>query len=451
MIYGVVEAVQFIIIYLINMFEFTYPSNFTHNSIDKNRILESHKEVQNQKYNRPELLRILSEYNLSIGNQSALIAFQDSLLKEDCTFIVTGQQLGMMGGPSYTILKAITTILAAKEMNAIPLFWLATEDHDIGEIDHTYLIDEKSNLQKFRLKFKQQGSFVEDLLLTQEHLEVLSSFFNYTGRSFTSLPLPGASYCQFMAKELAYLFRETPLMFIEPHRLRPLAKEFLEKEIINSHEIFQILKDEELSLQKQGEQTPLEITSTNLFYKSDNGLRQKIKALDDELFTISHRKFTKVELLDLAKSTSNRFSTSAISRPLFQSMIIPTVAYVAGPTEKLYLRQLQKYHAYFDVAQPFTIPRISATITTPDAEEILKHLNLNPWDPIPESARKADSSIAKERYHYLNNLLFPRRQKQERVLNWWEFQRNCSDNLVKAFVENADWKNQTQLYCRMHA
>lgn len=436
------------------MLEFTYSSQSTITQ-DKNQILQSYSQVSTQKYNRSELIQILTDYNISIDNQPALNYYHKALSKNDCAFIVTGQQLGMMGGPTYTILKAITAILAAKESDAIPLFWLATEDHDIREIDHTYLIDEKSNLHEYRLKFKEQG-FVEDLLFNEDHIETLQSFFTFTGRQGASLPLIGDSYCQFMAKELALLFKETPILLIEPRCLRGLAGEFLEKEINNAQEIFHILKEEQQSLQQKGQPTPLEISSTNLFFKSDKGLRQKIKALSDGKFTIANEQYSLTEILDFAKTMPDKFSTSAISRPLFQSLVIPTLAYVAGPTEKQYLKQLQKYHAYHGIAQPITISRISATITTPDAEEVLKQLNLNPWDPIPESARKGKDAtnatpVAKERYHYLNNLLFPRHQKQERVLNWWQFQKDCSDNLVKAFVENADWKNQTQLYCRMHS
>lgn len=486
---------RFTIIFLRNMLEFHYQNS----SFQSKDTLAQFTELQNLIHAKTsrfeEFITRLIDYNRSIDNTAALEYYEPLFKSPKPSFIVTGQQLGLMGGPSYTILKAITAIQSAKELNAIPLFWLATEDHDIGEIDHTYLINNQCNLQRYRLKFEKRGAFVEDLTLSKNHLEVLSEFENNVGKTiFQKAPQVGDNYSLTMARELAFLFKETPLLFIEPKFLRGLAKEFFVKEIKNSQQIQDLLNQTTADLNYQGNKTPLEISSTNLFFKTDSGKRAKIKR-NEQAFSIEEKILTENELLELCESYPERFSASAAARPLMQSYCIPTLAYVAGPNERLYLKQLSDYFKYHNIPEPIVIPRLSATLTSPKAEKFLQQCELKPWNVIPErwldsilfsfnhdfydwwkqfkalniqtksemnkllfSYNKkivdevlAEKQIPKEALHYLNNLLQPCRQKQERVLNWWEFQKNSSSNLIKALVEHSDWKNPSELYCRIYA
>src|ERR1700722_14421158 len=96
-------------------------------------------------YPRSQLHHLLKEYNQTIGNDQPALENAERILQSETACVITGQQLGMMGGPSYTILKGISCLLFACKINAIPIFWLATEDHDISEIDHTYLLDSLGN------------------------------------------------------------------------------------------------------------------------------------------------------------------------------------------------------------------------------------------------------------------------------------------------------------------
>ncbi len=144
-------------------------------------VPQSSESLAKRSYPRKALVPLLTAYNREIGNDAAALANIGRLGDSTSVCVVTGQQLGLMGGPSYTILKAISCLLLARATGSIPIFWAATEDHDIGEIDHTTLLDSLSNLATFRLRFRHDGRFVEDLTLTEGHLEAIRSFCEAAG------------------------------------------------------------------------------------------------------------------------------------------------------------------------------------------------------------------------------------------------------------------------------
>lgn len=408
-------------------------------------------------YPRKELARILSDYNKSIGNAVSI-----SLDDRSSSFVVTGQQLGYMGGPAYTILKGITAILAARELKAIPLFWLATEDHDVAEIDHTYLLDDLGNIQRYRLSLPRTRIFVENLILQQKHLIEIDQFLAEAGLPdmISSLNLVvGMSYSQAMAKVLVRLFANTPLLFIEPYLLRPLAKDFFAKEIQESQRIAQLLKETAADppLSSKGE-------GTNLFIKMEKNTRIKIRSHSSG-FTVGTHKMTEKELLHLVESEPERFSTNVAARPILQSMLIPTIAYVAGPTETLYYKQLTEYHRFHQVPFPQLIPRISATLISKEAALYLDKLHLHAWDEIPDSwesilpgyskwtrpkrtEKLKELELPSHALHYLRNLLVPQSSPQDRILNWLGFQGKTKENLVQRLLKTIDWKlaNHNYIY-----
>lgn len=382
-------------------------------------------------FHRQELSKILHDYNLEIGNESAL-SNVDALNQQNKMCVFTGQQLGFMGGPVYTILKAITCISLAREINAIPIFWLATEDHDVHEIDHTYLIDALGNLEKFQLKFPKEGHFVESLHLDAGNKDVLEKFLKAV--NVNDQP-KGDSYSKIMATYLAKLFKGTGLVFVEPYLLRHLAKPFFRKEIVDSAAIHKTLKEAESEILSFTEET-------NLFLKLDGGLRRKLKREGDR-YLANGQEYSLNEILDLLEKEPQRFSANVAARTVMQSLLFPTVAYVAGPTEAQYYQQFKAYHKYHNVQMPTIVPRMSATMIKPHVGELLSKDKLNPWDEIPA----ASELLTPQELHILRNELHPRGRPQERVLNWYGYQALTQENLVEQLLKKANWKTQGHHYC----
>lgn len=467
---------------------------------DEDALRRARVQLKGREYSRQELAIILRTYNQSIGNDDAFVMRNiERFASEELPFVVTGQQLGFMGGPAYTILKGITCLRIARKTETIPLFWLATEDHDIAEIDHAYLIDGLGNLQRFYLSFPKDGRSVEDLTLSQKHMEEIERFLETVGVPIEERPQTSSSYALTMAKALAKQFAGTGLVFLEPHLLRSLAVSFFRKEIKEHEAIQDILKRTTANLISAGVMAPLEVgTGTNLFLKSPTGQRQKLR-WDGNAFIAGTQIYSLKECLALCDSMPERFSPSAAARPVLQSALLPVLAYIAGPSEFAYYRQLGDYHRFHDVPMPCIIPRIQATLIPPQAAVLLEKCSLEPWEAIPyhwselmpslnsemeilqggwlrlaarsfgsdleeqvlmrtvrQGVRKLQRKVIKARLrrqglpsyglHFLRNLLSPHSKPQERVLNWWGFQAESTENLIEQFTNMPEKNSEAHFY-----
>lgn len=460
----------------------------------------AHQQILAQSYPRQELISILRLYNMMIGNDSKALQNIERLASSQQGCIVTGQQLGLMGGPAYTILKGISCLLLARESGAIPVFWLATEDHDIAEIDHTYLLDAYGNLKYFHVSFPKDGRCVEDLLLSEKNIDVIHRFLDAASIDRAHYPKIHESYTQTMAQVMVQLFAGTGMVFVEPKILRSLARPFFRREIENRAVLQNILKETTAQLLSAGgEETVSFKEGTNLFFKDSEGRRRKI-LFDNGSFYIGKQTITEKDLISLIDDQLGRFSTNVAARPVLQSLLIPTVAYVAGPTEIEYYRQLKDYHRAHGISMPCIVPRISATLIPAYAAEILSKCSIDPMKDIPlhwmdlqpslghgfmqmvadwqqaalkqfgneipseiiermikYSVHKLQKKMTKIRLHaqnipsyglhLLNNLIHPHHKSQERVLNWWSFQAHSQENLVKEFLQLSTWMPQGHLYC----
>jgi bacillithiol synthase len=465
---------------------------------------ETLKRVRDQialkTYPRAELVDKLREYNLSIGNDTLSLKNVEALADSKTVCIFTGQQLGFMGGPAYTILKGISCLLMAKAAAGIPLFWLATEDHDVAEIDHTYLLDHLGNLQNFTLSLPKDGRPVEDLTLNKKNIELIRSFLHLAKVPKNQWPEMKESYTQTMAQFLAKLFLGTGMVFLEPHLLRSLAVPFFRKEIEEAEEIQLLLNSTTERLQSAGQSTPLEfnVGATNLFLKL-NGYRRKL-LYKERNFIAAGQSFSKEDLLAMLDHAPERFSTNVAARPVLQSSLFPTLVYVAGATESLYYQQLNDYHDFHQTPMPFVMPRHEISFIPTYAAQILQKCGLNPWDTLPQHwaplmpqlregvdniktrwyetaikelrqdyssemlkrfvnyvTRKLENKVVRSRLkkqhiplhglHLLRNLLHPHEKLQERVLNWWAFQGHTEENILLELLAILSPTPKKELYC----
>lgn len=458
------------------------------------------KEIEQKNYHRRDLAKILTDYNKRLGADKKTLQNIDKLKKKGSYCVVAGQQLGLMGGPSYTVLKAITCLLMAKEFDAIPVFWLASEDHDISEIDHTYLVDCSGNLKEYRLRFGGHPRFIEDLEIGPHNKKVIDDFCQAVG--IDEKVLDSSNFSEVMARQFLKNFEGTGLVVVEPRLLRPLSQEFFRKEILFAKDINKILQDTTKKMSDAKKKTPLEVgEGTHLFMKVDGSLRKRIVlSKTKDTFVVDKTRYSQKELLELIEKSPELFSPDALARPVLQSLLFPTLSCVLGPTENAYYHQLIDYHKFHEVDIPLVTARISATLIPPYAGALLEKTGLKPDGPIPkrwvgafaglqqevEALKKeweaaadahfgetisslslgrdikraarniekkvwrailAKKGIPYDALHYLNNLLNPHNTLQERVLNWWEFQSNAEEDLVKALLQQLSWNEQEHIYC----
>ncbi|ADI38090.1 UPF0747 protein Plut_0360 [Waddlia chondrophila 2032/99] len=457
--------------------------------------------VQGRTFQRDTLADILETYNRGLGNGAAALENIARFRKPSTMCVFSGQQLGLFGGPAYTVLKALTCLLLARQHGAVPMFWMATEDHDVDEIDHTYLIDNLGNLNKFHLSLPKDGRFVENLTLSGEHQNELKRFCQVIGREDLYQIVRGeTSYCLAMAKVMAEIFKGTGLIFLEPRILRPFAVEFLKREISDCDQIAHSLSQSAQKLSLAGGTAVLDVSQgTNLFIKMRGSLRCKIYRMGKD-FEVRGETYSEKQLLQLIEKEPERFSTNAAARCVLQSWLFPVLAYAAGPSELMYYRQLKDYHEYHGISMPWIVPRLSLSVVTPIAQEMLEKIGRDPWDKLPESwieivpsieeggeglthewiasaenhfgrdlseesirrfaafqseklkrkailSRLRKKGIAPHSLHYLKNLLHPHDNIQERVLNWWEFQSHVDYSVIDELLKQLNTVPRGHLYC----
>lgn len=321
------------------------------------------------------LVDILSRYQTEIGNDDAEALKQLEALRSGKQCVVTGQQVGFMGGPLYTIAKALSCVHLAHEKGLVPIFWAATEDHDVEEVAWTYLLSEGGDLRRYGVALP-QGKFVEDIPFTAEHMAEIERFGEAVGIDFSAVVAGSTRYAEAMIRVLVDLFQGTGLLFVEPRLLRPLAGDFFARELSDAARFRSILQGSEGPLVfKEGE--------TNLFYKNERG--DRIRVMEGE-------------------SGFDVLSTGVAARPVLQCSVIPTAIYVAGPNELAYWKQLPAYFAAHGVPYPEVVRRASLTLVPEQMRGWLVRGNLTP-----------------RQQHTIDNLLHPRNRPQERILNYFYF------------------------------
>jgi uncharacterized protein YllA (UPF0747 family) len=274
--------------------------------------------------------------------------------------VITGQQPGLFTGPNYTILKAATVVKLAKALeaagvSAIPVFWVAAEDHDYQEIESTTVLDRDSGLFQVRVDLSNPGSSPVGWLALQDDISEAIS------KSLTSLPesefqtqvreilefsyKPGLSPVDAFTRMLTKLFEGTGLIFANPlnPEIRKLAQPTLVQAVRHNSEIRSAVLARSRALSAAGyhEQVKVDNNFTGLFAyrgKSRQPLRPE----------------------ELTEDVS--LSANVLLRPAMQDTIFPTAAYVGGPAEVAYFAQAGAVYEALHRSVPPVFPRISATI-----------------------------------------------------------------------------------------
>lgn len=295
---------------------------------------------------RNVLTEVLSEQYQHLNNNDLAIN-QINRLKESNTYTVTtGHQLCLLGGPMYFFLKIIHVINLSKALNKkypnhhfVPVFWMASEDHDSAEIDHLHLFNKQIKWEHNQTgavgRFNNEG--LEDVF---EHL---LSLFNEERREELKVifsTIKGENYGKAFMSWLHEIFTEHGLIIIDGDnkQLKDLFKPVMElelKEGFSNHSVQQT--NEKLKLKKR--KTQVHSRDINLFYLTNNERTRIIKK--EHGFNIGERSFSLADLLTMLNDRADQFSPNAILRPLYQEFILPNLCYVGGMAEMNYWAQLK--------------------------------------------------------------------------------------------------------------
>ncbi len=320
------------------------------------------KVLANYKTNRRELCDILEETNKSFDAGEKTFENIKLLRDETSVAVVTGQQAGLFSGELYTISKALSAIRLAKDLRkqnikAVPIFWIAEEDHDFDEVKKTFVIDREGKLAKFEntpqnyaenlpvgsVKLDETiNETIEDLFESLPQTEFSDEVKNSMLETYKS----GEKYSTAFAKFLAKIFSAYGLIFISPlnDELKKLCAPIFAESVEKSDKIVSALleKNEELKKENYQAQVLVAENSFPFFFHDESGKRRPLRRnLENSKFKIqnSKREFDKTELIEIARNTPRNLSPNALLRPVVQDYLLPTLAYFGGAAEIAYFAQ----------------------------------------------------------------------------------------------------------------
>src|SRR5574340_68808 len=310
----------------------------------------------------------------------------DTLASPETVAVVTGQQVGLFSGPAYTIYKALTAVRLARELSArgipaVPVFWLATEDHDFSEVNHVWVFDPDHHPRKLEMPRTSSGQPVGSVELTDPPLDDLRAalagfpFADEVMEMAASAYTPGSTMGTAFGALLRKVLGGFDMVQVDPMSpaVRELAAPVLRRAVEQAPELTATLLERNGELAAAGYHAQVYIEdSTSLVFLLENGRRLPLKR-HGGAYMQEGRRFTAAELA----SRAARLSPNALLRPVAQDSMLPTVAYVGGPAELAYLAQSQVLYRRLLGRMPIAVPRTGLTLFDVRACKLMRRYELH--------------------------------------------------------------------------
>jgi bacillithiol synthase len=398
-------------------------SFYDFNYSNKEEYLNKFKSI---KESRTRHMPDRSKLNSIISNQykelnpSEKTSNNINMLKDGKTLaVVTGQQLGIIGGPLYTFYKIITAIKLSNylserydEYNFIPIFWLEGDDHDFNEVRSINVIDENNEVAVInyddgvsdeedrgsvgQIKINESiNNFFEDLSKKLRDTEFKGDLLD----KLKDFYKPGKSFKDAFKELIFWFFDAYGLVIFDPQNpeFKTLLKPVFKKEIND----FRLHTEKLVNVSAKLEEiyhAQVKVHPVNMFYSNDEG-RFLIEPVESEFrLKRKRKKFTHEEILENIEASPQNFSPNVLLRPICQDFILPTAFYIAGPSEIAYFAQVTPLYKMFEIESPIIYPRASLTIVEKNISSVLSKYELEVQDVFtdPEKLKtKIVKSISK--------------------------------------------------------
>ncbi|HWY10752.1 MAG TPA: bacillithiol biosynthesis cysteine-adding enzyme BshC [Bacteroidia bacterium] len=354
---------------------------------DKNGFKNAIDLIRKNKYNREVLVTELTEQNKEVKNTSVLADKNTQLLLKENTFTVTtGHQLCLFTGPLYFVYKIFSTINLCEKLkeefpenNFVPVYWMATEDHDFAEVNHFNVygkqLEWKSEQKGAVGDFTTEGltelqTSLKEILGNAPNVGNLISLFENAYIKHENL----ADATRFLVNEL---FGAYGLVVVDGNskKLKETFTSVFEKDIFENvpHkkviETISNLKD----LKYESQVNPREI---NCFYLENNSRARIEKQGEGYSIVGTDKNFSKAELQTLIKTNPEKISPNVVLRPCYQQFILPNLVYVGGPGELAYWLEYRGMFDELGLFYPVLTPRHSITVIDSNTKQKISKLGL---------------------------------------------------------------------------
>lgn len=374
--------------------DFSRVAGFYQHPPDIEAALRYARELKFPEAQRAGAVAVLREQNKFFGSGTAAAKNLDRL-ERGAVVVVTGQQVGLFSGPAYSVYKALTAIQVAEEMSeagvpAVPVFWLATEDHDLAEVNHCLWLHE-NKVTRFELPDPGRSAKAVGKIVLGPQVE------SFVQEASSKLSGPGAeplaemlrvsykasdTYGTAFGKLFARLFEEDGLILLDPldPRMHRLAAPVLWRAMAERDELHAKLLERGKQLDKAGFAPQVKVTSrSTLLFRMEDGKRLAI-ALQNKHYQAGDTKIPREDLLKRIEAEPESFSPNALLRPVLQDALLPAAAYVAGPAEIAYCAQSEVLYRHLLGRMAVVLPRASFTIVEPKVAKLLQKYKLSVED-----------------------------------------------------------------------
>jgi bacillithiol biosynthesis cysteine-adding enzyme BshC len=330
------------------------------------------------------LRRQNADWGLSATGEERLREFA----QPDCAAVVTGQQVGLFGGPLLTVYKAMTAVLLAEHWRrqgwpAVPIFWMASQDHDVAEVDHAWALDESAQMVRLQVNDGwASGAAAGDLRLGRSATAALEELERTCGAPLETLRAAyreGASLADAFARVLARWFAPWGLLIYDPMRAPEAAaiwKPYYLAALEQQAGLADALGARAAELSAAGYHAQVEQTkAASMLFLHRDGRRQGLRH-QGAAWLAGEERIEIGEARRFIEEHPEAVSAAALLRPLLQDVAFPTAAQVTGPAETAYLAQSAVLYAALEVSGPRPYPRASVTLLEPKARRLLQKYSL---------------------------------------------------------------------------
>lgn len=357
------------------------------------------EQISSRVFSRKEAAAILAEQNQVFGSGPTAFENLKRFAQAGSLAVFGGQQTGVLGGPIFTLYKAWTILHLAQKLEVelrrpvVPFFWMAGDDHDFAEVNHTYVADKTNRLRKLeyvpherpegfpmgRVKFDES---IKSSLKQWDEAFNPSDFKPAVLDKLSFAYRAGRSFPEAFAVWMNGLLGDSGLIWVNPNHpgLKALAMEFFAEELaldgtsqarvaavnerlLASHYHVQVHKTEDL---------------LNLFYQPQK--RETIRKSNGFFVTETGRRFSAGELQNQVRENPGNFSPNVLLRPVLQSHLFPVVAVVLGPSEIAYFAQIGPLFDLHQLPFPVVWPRKSVTLLEGRVAGVLEKQKLSLLD-----------------------------------------------------------------------
>jgi bacillithiol synthase len=346
-------------------------------------------------------------------------------------FVSTGQQAGLFSGPMFTVYKTLTAIKAAEAFErelgvpVAPLFWVAADDHDFAEVNHTFVIGADNDLRRIEIgpaddvQRSMQRHLLDDgitgavdqLAQALPATEYGTQVVQWVREAYA----PGRSMAEAFTSLLERLFAGYDLLItMSAHpTVKRLAAPVIAREIdrAEEHEAAVRAQTDRLLAAGYHEQVTVRPGAANVLYEDEAGRDRLVREDGGWHLSRSKKAFATTDLHELLGQYPERFSPNVLLRPVVASEVFPTLAYVGGPAEISYFGQIGCLFDKHDAVMPLALPRVSVDIVEHKVRKVLDKFGLDvdavrqPFDrltsqvmrdDLPESVTTAVSTLQQQ-------------------------------------------------------